>query len=446
LLAFAGGALGAWVNGCGFDGVGSADSASNDATTGVETGATLPDGALDPDGAVPPDGATEAGVPPPTTVVLAPAGTVAAPTGNAQQTHLVYAVHSQRWWLFTIDSNDVNALRTYSSADFVTWVAGASLALPHTHASEGANFSVAYADLGGTDVVHIGFSHRIASDDRRHLHTRATIAAGTIAFGTPQELVAVTDTLLLDPDGCTTVITPDGHVMDLTGWAPYGGFSTATGNACAFLASNVDTGATWTPGFGPRDDIATAIRTVNARVGLPTTGSQVLTLWETADLEPSPTNVGWAEWNGSSWGTYGFVFASASSQGYNDWAVTRLANGEVHAVRRTSLGAYQHRKLVSSSWTDGQPIAAMPGVLNGGLVLLSLGTRMLLATIGADTAKAVEVTTWDGATWSAWSAIESATGARTFLSGHASPAGGAALLWTEQAGGTMQVAGRRVVF
>jgi len=445
LLACAGGVLGAWVNGCGFDGAGSADIASDDAAAGAETGAALPDGAPGPDGAAPPD-AADGGLPPPTTVVLAPAGTVAAPTGNAQQTHLVYAVHSQRWWLFTIDSNDVNALHTYSSADFVTWVAGASLAMPYTHANEGGNFSVAYADLGGTDVVHIGFSHRIASNDRRHLHTRATIAAGAIAFGTPQEVVAVTDPLLIDPDGCATVISPDGHVMDLTGWAPYGGLSTQTGNACAYLASNVDTGASWTSGFGARDDIATAIRTMNARVGLPTTGSQVVSLWETADLEPSPTNVGWAQWNGSSWGIAGYVFATALSQGYNDWAVTRLTNGEIHAVRRTALGADQHRKLVAGSWTDGQAIAAMPGVLNGGLVLLSLDTRMLLATIGSDTAKSVDVATWDGATWSAWSAIESAPGARTFLSGHASPVGGAALLWTEQVASTMQVAGRRVVF
>ncbi len=446
LLACTGGVLCAWANGCGFDGVGSESIATGDAAV-AETSAVLPDGAPTPDSAVTPDATTEAGPPPPATVVLASAGSVAAPTGNAQQTHLVYAVHSQRWWLFTIDSTDVNALRTYSSADFTTWVAGASLVLPLPHPNDGRGFSVAYADVGGTDVVHIAFSGRNSATDRRHLHARATISAGAIAFGTPQEIVAIADTAAVDPDGCATVIAADGHVMDFTGWAPYGGSSTQTGNHCGYLASNIDTGATWTTGFGARTDIAIANKTINARVALPTTGSQLVTLWETADVEPAPANVGWAQWNGSAWSIAGNVFAVGQSLGYNDWAVTRLSSGEIHAVRRTSLGAYEHRKLVTSTWTDGQPIAAQPGAANGGLVLLSLGTHMLLATIGADAATSVNVTTWDGATWGAWSAIESTALVRTFPSGHASAAGGAALVWTEQvAGGAMQVAGRRVLF
>lgn len=441
-----------WAAGCGFTGEGTFDvttapEAGVDALgPSVVEGGEVGDSAVAPDTSTPiPDAATDSALPPPSTVVLALGGAVVAPTGNAQQTHLVYAVHSARWWLFTID-DDTTSLRTYSSADFVTWTANTPLVLLHTHANEGANFSVAYADIGGADVVHIGFSHRKADDDLRHLHTRAVISGVAIAYGAQDEIEKVGDPLLLGADGCSTVITQDGHVMDLTGWAPYGGLPNSTGNACSYSGLNVELGTGWTPGFGTRKDIVAETRIINARIGLDMGGAEVVSLWEGAEVEPNPTSVQWARWNGTTWSTAGAVFAAAAPTAANDWSATRLSSGEVHAVRRTIAGAYQHRKLVGTTWSNGQTIPAMPGIANAGVVLLSLGPRMLLATIGADVNASVNVTTWNGTAWAAWSTVEGSLATRGALAGHASAAGGGSLIWSEQAVGATKVMGRRVIF
>ncbi len=86
-------------------------------------------------------------------------------------------MHAARWWLFYIDQGAPTLIKTRSSADFITWSDGDSLALPFGHGNEGRTFSVAYADLGGRDVVHITSSLRVASVDRRRFHARATITS-----------------------------------------------------------------------------------------------------------------------------------------------------------------------------------------------------------------------------------------------------------------------------
>src|SRR6476619_1441399 len=50
-----------------------------------------------------------------------------APSGQAQQTKLVYATGSQRWWLFYMDGAEPKSLKTKYSADFVTWNDGQTL-------------------------------------------------------------------------------------------------------------------------------------------------------------------------------------------------------------------------------------------------------------------------------------------------------------------------------
>src|SRR5258708_5303759 len=54
-------------------------------------------------------------------VVASVMGNSNAPSGQAQQTKLVYATGSQRWWLFYLDGAEPKALKTKYSADFVKW-------------------------------------------------------------------------------------------------------------------------------------------------------------------------------------------------------------------------------------------------------------------------------------------------------------------------------------
>src|SRR5439155_14493597 len=131
---------------------------------------------------------------------------------------LLYATHSARFWFFYVDAASTMLLQTKWSTDFVTWTPGASLTLASSSANEGRNFSVAYADLGGKDVVHVAFSHFVSGNEDAY-HARATIDGGAIAFapevlmssGTPPDAKA-------NPDGCVTAIGSDGFVYAATGW------------------------------------------------------------------------------------------------------------------------------------------------------------------------------------------------------------------------------------
>jgi hypothetical protein len=146
-------------------------------------------------------------------VVIADVGSVSTSSGDAQQIHVVWASVTRQWWLFYVD-DDTTQLKTRWSPDFVTWSDGASLALPYTNAKEGRNFSLAYADIAGVDVVHVAVSHRIADGDRRVTHTRATIDADGISFGTPADLSSLTyQDPALDPDSPRSRSTPAGESM-----------------------------------------------------------------------------------------------------------------------------------------------------------------------------------------------------------------------------------------
>ena len=436
---------------CGFEADGTFVSTFEAGTDAFESSASLPDSG----GTNPGDATAEGGdggpMLPPTTVAIAAGGTVRAPTGNSQQTHLIHATHSGRWWLFTIDDLDTSAIYTYSSPDFVTWTKGASLTLPFPHSKEGGNFTVAYADIGGVDVVHLGVSLVVnAANDRRHDHARATISGSTISFSVPEELAQVTNALTSydNPDGCATVITADGHVMDLTGWAPYNGNPATTGNACSYVSQSVDIGAAWAQGFAARGDIETVPNAVNARIAIATGGGQVVSIWEGGENEPLASNLRSANGNGSTWANQSSVFPPGHTMNANDWSAARLTNGEVHAVRRTTTQTYEHRKLVGTSWSDGQTIPALNGAVDGGLVLLAIGTRLLMLTIADDSPTSVMASSWDaaGKTWSAWKMLEGANVSRGFLSGFSAQDGNAAVIWTQRAGGMTNVVGRRVIF
>lgn len=409
------------------DTMASPDGAGETSVTDGEVDADLDSTASDSaDGAIPPK----------TTVVVS-AGSIAAATGLAQQKHLIYAVGSARWWLFYIDSTDVLSLKTATSADFSTWTSGGTLTLPQPHGGDAQSFSVDYASIAGQDVVHLTFSHRLAANDRRRYHTRARISASTITFGTPAMINSTTDLpASLDPDGTATLIGQDQRIVDLSGWTNVAG----SGNAVAWQSSSLDLGASWAPGFGAQQAIGpAATAAVNARALVGLASSQVLTLWELADTEPDPTNIMSSRWNGALWTAPANVFVAAA-QNANDWALCRVSDTDIHAVRRISSGAYEHRHYDGATWGAGQAIAAQPGIAGGGVVLLQTMTGLTLVTIASDAASTVRQTRWAAAAWSAWSTVEGSTATRTHLEGYGAPAmGKLAVIWTQANGASFDV-------
>jgi hypothetical protein len=374
-------------------------------------------------------------------VTLASTGNVNEATGNAQQAHVVWAAASKQWWLFYLDG-DMSHLKTRSSSDFVTWTDGASLTLPHPAGTDARNFAVAYASLGGADVVHVSFSH-VDTNGIEHSHTRAVIQGGTIAFDTPIGMTS-DSTSPSGPDGPVPLIASDGSVWDSTGFVqsqPSGHF-----NEDVFLASSPESGAaSWAATFA-QTTVEVVNQLCNARamvdVGKP------LALWESGDPEPDPNNVRFATY-ASSWSSPANVFPSDASIDPNDWDVAVVRTGtsvEAHAVRAQISGGYDHVSGTSSFGTAAAPppLARTPG---SGLVLLADPANLAAFDLASD--GSVEESRWDGAQWSAWTTLATSR-SRNRLSGYCPDlgthpeAGGCALVWTEPASGGYAIVGTLV--
>jgi len=377
------------------------------------------------------------------TVVITSVGAITQPTGLAQETHLLYATHSARWWLFWIEDTQPYELQASASPDFVTWTAATPLQLPASLDEDGADFSVAYADIAGVDVVHITlglhFPDADAGPDRRHFHARATLAGGAIVYDTPEQVTMITDPTIIEPDGPSTIVTSDGRVWDSSGWAN----SMGTGNEVAWESEGFDLGTSWDGMLGLQQNIAAEAHTVNART-FAVAGDNLVALWELADQEPDPTNVAWSQNGGLGWETPALVFNPPNPQSANDWDVVEVGAKDLRVVRRALDGTFDHLRYDGTTWTT---LAAPPSdswLAESGVVLLTDGTRVGVVTIAGDAATSVRLIVWDGSAWGAWSTLEGSSAPRRYLSAWSSP-GRNAVLWTQQtAAPDLDIVGIRV--
>jgi hypothetical protein len=379
-----------------------------------------------------------------TPVTITSVEAITQPTGLAQETHLLYATHSARWWLFWIEDTQPYQVQASSSPNFVTWTDATPLTLPASHGEQGGNFSVAYADIAGVDVVHVTidlhFPDTDAGPDRRHFHARASLSGGAILFDPPEQVTMVTDPTLADPDGPATIVTSDKRVWDSSGWANYMG----SGHEAVWESEGFDLGTSWDGMLGLQQNLATSAHTVNART-FAVAGGSLVALWELADEEPDPTNVAWSQLGILGWGTPANVFAT-NAQSANDWDVVEVSAKDLRIVRRALDGTFDHLRYDGTTWTTLAAPPSDPGLADSGLVLLTDGTRVAVVTIASDAASSVRLLVWDGAAWGAWSTLEGSTASRRYLSAWSSP-GHNAVLWTQQSAALdLDIVGELVTF
>jgi len=380
------------------------------------------------------DGGTDVGTDAPNgPVAIANAQQSVAPSGNAQQTHVVWANVAKRWWLFYFD-DDTTLLKTRTSADFVAWQDGPSLTLAHTNAGEGRNLSVAYAELGGVDVVHISISHAVGgSGPLIHSHTRAVISGSTITFGAPSDVCSI-DASPDEPDGNAAYVASDGTVWDSTGFVA----SAGTGgkgyqNEDAFLSPSQDDGTSWTNSFNQMT-IEVVNTTANSRAFF--SAGDFGAIWEAGDQDPNPTNLHFAFYEGGNWTSPDSLFDDDAPQDPNDWGLATLqasTGPEVHVVRALLAGGYEHAYGTSTTGQNGAAPPTQSRTAGTGVVVLADPSHV--AAFDLSSAGELVESRWDGSTWSAWTTIASAM-TPSYLSGYcpnldAHPeAGGCAVIWT----------------
>lgn len=362
-------------------------------------------------------------------VIVASAG-VAAPSGNAQQQHLVFVKPNDTYWFFTLSGT--KELAAFSSKNFAAWSAPSTQAMPVNHGSDGRNVSV--ATVPNAAVVHAAVAC-FNGTSGTHVHARASLPSDVVTFDAPRTVSSL-------PSPGTTIAGPATAVLAASGNTVVDGLDlNATSGAFngALWRFGSDDGTSFSTQAPVQDEFYYPQDWVNAQTVIPLTSGALLWLAEAADVEPDPTNVAYGVY-ASGW-TGGKVFAADASQNYNDWSVFRVSDSEIHAVRYASSVGFEHRKFTGTTWQPGEMIPALTPLVGGGLVLVGEGTTFSLYAIDGGAARTVKAVAWDGTKWaSSWQDVTKTAAVRTFLGGLSAP-GHKAVYWTQENAGALDVVG-----
>jgi hypothetical protein len=377
-------------------------------------------------------------------------GNVMTPTGNAQQNHLVVASNEGRGWYFYID-DDSTKIKARVSSDFVNWSDGGALSLgTGTNSGLGNDFSVAYANLATTDVVHLIVSEIVVSTGAASaIHLRTTIAGppGAGQLAVPQSIVEINPGEACSIDGPSTVVGTDGKVFDATG------LSLAHPTQCdqdIYQSSVSDDGGTgtWSATFSQTGYfvVSPGLTGAHQLIAFAAPGAIGGAFANGSHFEQPYTGVSWSKTAGTDLWDAGpvDVFPNndagvvTASEGLDDWSLCRIGDTEVHAVRHltdssfSTATSFQHAIYNGGTWVQQvNAPAGMTSMLNTGTVLVSNSTlgAVLAMVIGSD--NSINAAQWANGSWSAWRVVLPAGPLRTALAGSGCGSVHPMVFWTE---------------
>lgn len=357
----------------------------------------------------------------PTTIVSA--GTIAPATGFSTQSHLIYAVNDAAWWMFFIDSSSTTIVQCYRSPDLTTWTAKTSLTIgsSRNHNNDSRCIAVAYANISSNDVVGLCGQYGVGGSQYYH-YCRATISSGTITWGTDSELgnQGITANIPLN----SAIAFDSGNKIFVS--------ANQDGDLFSYKSTNADSGSSWTSGFGSQTAIDTSYTNVSNRVAMfPLASGKILFVGEDASAtEPnSMKNVLSKTWDGTTLSptpasTAGTSIFTALGSGIapGNFGAVRVSNTDVHCVLRTGSNTYVHKRFNGTNWTtvSGASITNQNSVAGSGPFLCTDGTDVWLFIIDSDSANTVRYVKWtaSGNTWGTWTALETSSQTRNYLSGY----------------------------
>ena len=361
--------------------------------------------------------------------LIVSAGTVVTATGQAMQNHLIYAVNSARWWLFFIDSGSTTSLQTRYSSDLITWSAGASKTLNQAHNSEARNFAVAYKNISSNDVIHIHLTYDPTSSSHYNYHMRATISGTTITFEA-ENAIEANDT--------TTSVTVQGPNLayNSANRVHAGDMMVGNGDPHEYRSTNVDNGSSWTSGFDAYNNLDSVLQFTGNRAFFDLGSTNMLHVWDNAAQNPNFTNVRWSKYTGT-WSAAASIRGSdlGTSQQKNDFGSVARTTSDIHCVMRTASNTYEHFTFNGTSWSTGQSITNQTSKAGAGLFMTTDGTNVWLFIIDSDSPNTVRYCSWNG-TWSSWTALESTTQTRSYVSGYQSAVNGTIAVIYNQVNGS----------
>jgi hypothetical protein len=371
-------------------------------------------------------------------------------TGYGYQTHVIYAQNDGRYWLFYVDDT-AGFIQARASADLATWTSPTLLAIGGATLADGYSFSVSYANLGGSDVVHIVADTLPTAGGFLAVDIRAVIAGGMITAALPVTLPNTIAGGGCNVDGPQVVVTPAGHVYDVSAWVPHPSTGCDTN---IFVSTNADPGgSSFVPTYLQEGYYVSVpdLTVAHDLVSLPDAGL-VLALWADNDMSAATSfySIGWdlsssfldagVDANAGTFPDAGAeLFAGAGGQAsYDEWTACRLTDGNVHLVRHVTMSPattpdiFQEQVYNGASWSQGGVPPMVSSGSNTGVVLVSganPANGMLLASIASD--NSIQLAKWTSS--SGWSALPPIAGSaqRQSLAGTGCGSARAALFWTE---------------
>lgn len=381
------------------------------------------------------------------------AGTIAQPTGLAFQGHLQWAVNDAAWWFFYLNSGTNNVIHCQRSPDGTTWTAKTdsgtfpALGSATDNWADGRNLGVCYKNISSNDVFHIdvGVSRSTNRGNAGNIHYRATAASAAITWAAGAQVGSTTSgtAAAANPQGSTPCIDSNNVPVSNLEFD-----TTATSDGGVARGSNADTGSAWTPGFGAVTVIRSATtNSVNASAVFDIGGGNLLTVQEDADsTEPSSMKTYYSSKYTGTWAAPITVFtALAAAVDPNNAGFCAVGTATVHAVQRTGTNTYVHKKYATSgtTWGAGDSIPTQNSTAGTGIALVTDGTNLWMGIIDSDAADTVRYIKWtSGVGWDAsWTALETATAVRTYITA-AMKGDNSAILWgwTQTNGSNFDVA------
>ena len=380
-------------------------------------------------------------------------------TGLGQQRHLV--VESGCQYHFLYPSDDGTKIVSRVSSDYTNWADGDALPLQVQGASLslGQDFALAYAEINGSHVLHVlveevGLN---ASGNGAPQHLRTTISGGHFSAPTYYSLPTSGENTSCDSDGPAVLISADHRVYDATGWGIHNGTNC---DLNVMGAAGVDDGKSFTgifslwgyevslPGYTYAHDL----------VELPSLGKLLGAYPDQDSSGSNPNSQSFAalaivpsnEWDaGYAAGapSQDEIWSGSNQESwFGDWALCRLSDTEVHAIRHvypgtgaavTTTSAFQAQRYDGTAWVNESLPTPSSSDFNTGMAIVSgpdSSKGMVLATIHTG-GKAIDLQQWSS-TLAGWMALASIprTNAITALTGSGCGSARPAFFWTEQTG------------
>jgi hypothetical protein len=297
-------------------------------------------------------------------------GTDPAPSGHAQQQHILRDEVLQAYLLFYTKPDDSHVYISESSGDGKWLTPGVSIPLSILF-ENGAGLSAAIApETTGHLHLSLGGRNSSASLSKRHAHARVARAVDNTFDKTAVDYVELSINGVKDPkslDAPVTGVRNGGFVYDLGGWADV--LNPTGEDAADVWGSTAPDGQSFSPPVSLGDGRFPASRMAVDVEGLLAFSD------DTTALGSRPTNIRYVAYADKM--NSGIVFPDGLTMDPNDWAAVHVPGGlgSAHVLRFTNTDgnhfSLQHATRAGKSW-NYEVLDNVPERVEGdGLVVMS---------------------------------------------------------------------------